>query len=192
MKNSLKKLRGLASTAIPKHGRHRHNHHHLRSPLSKLDDVTQASQVHLVLLVSTISFLLHSFLFSWFYFYLIWCGFFDFVLPLQIYPSCVSHWILFCNTHYWLPLSVFFFFADFIYGIGCLGDLMYSLGEVWKLDLPFVCCCRTCKTWEIAMTAYYLLQQPPRIVLMVFILFTLSFSVFNFRCCIMSLTLKLN
>uniref|UniRef100_A0A164TGY6 BAR domain-containing protein n=1 Tax=Daucus carota subsp. sativus TaxID=79200 RepID=A0A164TGY6_DAUCS len=41
MKNSLKKLRGLASTAIPKHGRH---HHHLRQPLSKLDDVTQASQ----------------------------------------------------------------------------------------------------------------------------------------------------
>ncbi|KAL8121426.1 uncharacterized protein At2g33490 isoform X2 [Apium graveolens] len=38
MKNSLKKLRGLASTAIPRH------HHHLRQPRSILDDVTQASQ----------------------------------------------------------------------------------------------------------------------------------------------------
>lgn len=43
MKNSLKKLRGLASTAIPKHSRH-HHHHHLRQPRSKLDEVTQASQ----------------------------------------------------------------------------------------------------------------------------------------------------
>ena len=70
MKNSLKKLRGLASTAIPKHGRH---HHHLRQPLSKLDDVTQASQVLKDSIFIIISIFFVFLIFVWL---MIDCGFF--------------------------------------------------------------------------------------------------------------------